>query len=82
MKLSVIPLSVKVVIGHEYVTSQMWKKSLEIREPIYMEWCLEFFSSLSVKKEISDEGVLEDRFMKFRLGVERSVTLQEFGIVL
>lgn len=76
-------LLVKVVIGHEYVTSQMWKRALEIKEPIYMEWCLEFFSSLSVKKEISDEGILEDKFMKFRLGgVERSVTLLEFGKLL
>ena len=76
-------LLVRVVYGHEIVTSQMWKRAIEIREPIHMEWCLEFFSSLLVKKEIFDEGLLTDEFMKFRIGgVERSITLLEFGKLL
>ena len=29
---------------------------------------MEFFSSLAVKKEISNEDVMTDKFMRFRLG--------------
>lgn len=48
-----------------------------------MEWCLEFFSSLAVKKEISNEEVMTDKFMRFRLGgIERKVTIYEFGKLL
>ena len=36
-------LLMRVVYGHRIVTSEMWKRALEIREPIHMEWCLEFF---------------------------------------
>ena len=76
-------LLVRVVYGHEIVTSQMWKREIEIKEPIHMEWCLEFLSSLLVKKEIFYEGLLTDEFMKFRLGgVERSITLLKFGKLL
>jgi hypothetical protein len=65
-------LMVKKVIEDEFVTSQMWRKAVEIREPIYIEWCLEFFSSLRVKQDISDEEAKTVTFMKFRLGgVER-----------
>ena len=58
-------LMVKKVIGDEFVTSQMWRRAVEIREPIYIEWCLEFFSSLRVKQDISDEEALTGIFMKF-----------------
>ena len=50
-----------------------------------MEWCLEFFSSLAVKKEISNEDVMTDKLMRFRLGGierEREVTIYEFGKLL
>ena len=73
-------LMARKVIGSEFVISQMWKKAVEIREPIYIEWCLEFFSSLRVKRDITDEEALTGTFMKFRLGgVERRLTLYEVG---
>jgi hypothetical protein len=73
-------LLVRKVTGSEFVTSQMWKRAVEIREPIYIEWCFEFFSSLRVKRDITDEEALAGTFMKFSLGgVERRVTLFEFG---
>lgn len=76
-------LLVRETFGHEIVTSQMWKRAVEIKEPIYMEWCLEFFSSVVVKKEITNEEVMTDKFLRFRLGgVEREVTLYEFGKLL
>ena len=76
-------LMVKKVIGDEFVTSHMWRKAIEIREPIYIERCLEFFSSLRAKQDISDEEAKTGTFMKFRLGgVERKVTLFEFGKLL
>ena len=56
-------LLIRVVFRNEVVNSNMWKKAVDIKEPIYKEWCLEFFSTLTLKKEITDEGVLTDKFM-------------------
>ena len=76
-------LLVRMVFNTEIVTSWIWKRALEIREPIYKEWVLEFLSSVKVLKEIRDEGIETDPFISFRLGGESmNVSLIQFGRML
>ena len=56
-------LLVRVVFPDEVVDSFMWKKAVEIKESVYKEWCLEFFSSLRVKREMSDNEILTEEIM-------------------
>jgi hypothetical protein len=82
-KILVDILLVRMVFSEEIIGSFIWKKAVEIKENTYKEWCLEFFSTVKVKKEIADEELFAEGIMKFRLGgTKHTVTLLELGRLL
>ena len=76
-------LIIRIIWDRKVLTSDMWIRAFNIREPIYKEWCLEFLCSMQMKERITDVGAMTDKFLTFRLGGKKhEVTLFELGNLL
>lgn len=63
--------------------SEAWRKVFEIRENIYKELCLEFYSTFSFDETLGDDKILTEKSIFFRLGGKKhSMTLANFGVAL
>lgn len=66
----------------EEVDVQMWKRVFDLRENVYREWVLEFYSSLEINRDFDIAEMATTKVIKFRLGGrEHNVTIQEFGFL-
>jgi hypothetical protein len=72
---------IEVRIDDRLVTSNMWNNVFGNREPVYRELCLEFYSTLRVKKELHKiRDIFEERCIQFYCGgVLRKMTVAQFG---
>ncbi|GJX45782.1 hypothetical protein Tco_0262458 [Tanacetum coccineum] len=64
-------------------TCRAWWKAFKVKEDVYKEWCLEFFSTLWVDKQIKVENITSKVCIWFRLcGRNYEFTLSDFGVLL
>ncbi|GKA06425.1 kinase-like domain-containing protein [Tanacetum coccineum] len=60
-----------------------WERALLIDNEIYLEWVLEFFSTLYFDKNVDRNNLMKEKCIWFRLcGHEHILTLPEFAILL
>ncbi|GJY25818.1 RNA-directed DNA polymerase, eukaryota, reverse transcriptase zinc-binding domain protein [Tanacetum coccineum] len=60
-----------------------WERELSIANEIYLEWVLEFFSTLYFDKDVDRNNLMKEKCIWFRLcGHEHILTLPEFAVVL
>ncbi|GKA79885.1 ribonuclease H-like domain-containing protein [Tanacetum coccineum] len=60
-----------------------WERALPIDNEIYLEWVLEFFSTLYFDKDVDRTNLMNEKCIWFRLcGHEHILTLPEFVVVL
>ncbi|KAJ9557320.1 hypothetical protein OSB04_011934 [Centaurea solstitialis] len=60
-----------------------WEKALETREPIYVEFVLEFLATFEFDEEVYNANKIRGLCIKFHLlGVWNTITLPQFGVLL
>ncbi|GJS09328.1 hypothetical protein Tco_0366124 [Tanacetum coccineum] len=60
-----------------------WKRALSISGDVYLEWCLEFFSTMYFDKGVDRTMLMTEKCIWFWLcGVEKVLTLPEFAVLL
>ena len=60
----------------------IWNRALNVKENVYREWCLEFYSSLRVEKKFKLHEIYRAKLISFRLGgKEHNVTVPKFGFL-
>ncbi|GKA86032.1 hypothetical protein Tco_0807743 [Tanacetum coccineum] len=66
--------------GEEVFTSVAWIRAFNINEPIYAEFCHEFYSTCEFDEVCADDELQSKKIIKFRLGGHaHSLTLLEFA---
>ncbi|GJZ14654.1 putative ribonuclease H-like domain-containing protein [Tanacetum coccineum] len=64
----------------EILTSKAWRHAFDISEPIYTELCHEFYATYEFDEEVTDEELMSNKLIKFRLGgCAHSLTILEFA---
>ena len=60
----------------------MWDRVFRINEPVFREWCLEFYSSLWVDDDFNQSDIPVQKLIHFRCGgKQRHCTIAEFGFL-
>ena len=60
-----------------------WRKVFDIRENVYKELCLEFYSNFSIDETMGDDKIMTEKSIFFSLGGRKhSLTLARFGVAL
>ncbi|GJU04029.1 hypothetical protein Tco_1114367 [Tanacetum coccineum] len=60
-----------------------WERALSIDDEVYLEWVLEFFSTMYFDKDVDKSNLMKEKCIWFRLcGNEHILTLLEFVVVL
>ncbi|GKE16632.1 hypothetical protein Tco_1424209 [Tanacetum coccineum] len=76
-------LEIKVIeMGgdEEMFTSEAWRRTFDINEPIFIELCHEFYSTFEFNKDVPKEELWSTRLIKFRLArKDHSLTLVQFS---
>ena len=63
--------------------SDAWRNVFDIRENVYKELCLEFYSTFAFDETVGDDKIMTEKSIFFRLGGKKhSMTLAEFGVAL
>ncbi|GKF91725.1 hypothetical protein Tco_0275426, partial [Tanacetum coccineum] len=66
--------------NEEIFTSVAWIRAFNIKKPIYVELCHEFYSTYEFDKVCADDELQTKKIIKFRLGGRaHSLTLLEFA---
>ncbi|GJV82160.1 hypothetical protein Tco_1518030 [Tanacetum coccineum] len=66
--------------NEEIFTSMAWIRAFNIKEPIYMELCHEFYSTYEFDEVCADDELQSKKIIKFRLGGRaHNLTLLEFA---
>ncbi|GJX17536.1 hypothetical protein Tco_0218368 [Tanacetum coccineum] len=64
-------------------TDYSWERALSIKEDVYPEWCLEFFSTMYFKRGVDRTKLMTEKCVWFRLcGREHVLTLLKFAVLL
>ena len=67
-------------VGNGEYDINPWTRAFTVREDIYPEWVMEFYSSLVITNQISVENIDTDEVIFFRLGgIQRRYTFPEWG---
>ncbi|PWA91390.1 retrotransposon Orf1 [Artemisia annua] len=68
----------------EMITIKLaWRNVFDIRENVYKELCLEFYSTFGFDETLGDDKVMTEKSVYFRLGGKKhSLKLLEFGVAL
>ncbi|GKB30169.1 hypothetical protein Tco_0869570 [Tanacetum coccineum] len=80
----------KILMKMEYLhddedmfTDYSWERALSIKEDVYPEWCLEFFSTMYFKRGVDRTKLMTEKCVWFRLcGREHVLTLLKFAVLL
>ena len=60
-----------------------WRTVFDIRENVYKELYLEFYSTFGFDETVGDDKIMTEKSIFFRLGGKKhSMTLAEFGVAL
>ncbi|GJX71217.1 hypothetical protein Tco_0308388 [Tanacetum coccineum] len=63
----------------EIFTSEAWRRTFDINEPVYTELCHEFYATYEFDETITDEELIPRKLIKFRLGGRsHTLTILEF----
>ncbi|GKB21703.1 hypothetical protein Tco_0855626 [Tanacetum coccineum] len=61
----------------------LWEKALSVEEDMYLEWCLEFFSTMYFERGVDRTKLMTEKRFWFRLcGREHVLTLPKFAVLL
>ena len=72
--------TIRLRVSNGYYDINPWTRAFTIREDIYPEWVMEFYSTLVITNQISVENIDTDEVIFFRLGgVQRRCTSPEWG---
>ncbi|GJU47368.1 hypothetical protein Tco_1204634 [Tanacetum coccineum] len=64
----------------EIFTSEAWRRSFDINEPVYAELCHEFYETYEFDETVTDEDLMSKKLIKFRLrGRGHTLTILEFA---
>ncbi|GJX24154.1 hypothetical protein Tco_0228599 [Tanacetum coccineum] len=64
-------------------TDYSWERVFSIRENVYKEWCLEFFSTMYFERKVDWSKIMEEKCVWFRLcRREHAYTFLEFAVIL
>nr|GEV96278.1 hypothetical protein [Tanacetum cinerariifolium] len=60
-----------------------WEKALSINDEVYLEWVLEFFSTMYFYKDVDKSNLMTKKCIWFRLCINKHIlTLLKFAVVL
>ncbi|GKD18951.1 hypothetical protein Tco_1208109 [Tanacetum coccineum] len=71
------------LVSRDSFTDYSWERVFSIRENVYKEWCLEFFSTMYFERKVDWSKIMEEKCVWFRLcGREHAYTFLEFAVIL